>query len=483
MANIKVNIKASASERTRKKTKLSEFENDLNFVDSDALPQALQNLISPSTVLQSLQGFADKDMLNERLANYLETVNEYTVTFLDWEGTILSTQSVIHGSSATAPTDPTREGYTFIGWNTTFDNVTSNLNVTAEYSEIVNKYTVTFLDWDYTVLKTEQVAYGSGATAPSDPTRATTDRGSYTFANWDVAFNNIAEDLTVTAVYSFTPNAEWDGVVAVSAIVTEGATSLYDFTYGEEYPSWLNSFSRGERWTLLGWFTEENGQGEQIIEGTLVTNELDHTIYAHWQENPTILTIKTTLESGNEIPIYLNKPDTNTLYIEVNGTIQHTFNTSVSGDFDEVLTFDEDTEVINTLKIWVNRGSYGLGNGTSSTVTIGGVFSSQRNTLKEAIISNPLTNIVSYAFYGCSSLTDATIQDSVASIGNNAFEHCNSLTSVTMQSTTPPTLGVNAFNNTHSTLKIYVPSESVDAYKNASGWDAYSDKIEAILSS
>ena len=39
----------------------------------------------------------------------------YTVTFKDWDGTVLSTQSVLEGTAATAPADPTREGYTFTG--------------------------------------------------------------------------------------------------------------------------------------------------------------------------------------------------------------------------------------------------------------------------------------------------------------------------------------------------------------------------------
>jgi hypothetical protein len=48
--------------------------------------------------------------------------------------------------------------------------------------------------------------------------------------------------------------------------------------------------------------------------------------------------------------------------------------------------------------------------------------------------------------------------------------------------TTPPTLGGNAFYGTHSSLKIYVPSASVNAYKRATNWSSYSRKIYAIPS-
>lgn len=63
-------------------------------------------------------------------------IKTYTVTFKDWDGTVLGTDTVEHGGSATAPADPEREDYTFTGWDTTFDNVTSNLTVTATYESI-----------------------------------------------------------------------------------------------------------------------------------------------------------------------------------------------------------------------------------------------------------------------------------------------------------------------------------------------------------
>ena len=119
----------------------------------------------------------------------------YTVTFKDWDGTVLSTQQVEEGTAATAPADPTREGYTFTGWDVAFNNVTSDLVVTAQYT--INTYTVTFKDWDGTVLSTQTVEHGSAATAPADPTR-----DGYTFAGWDVAFNNVTSDLVVTATYT-----------------------------------------------------------------------------------------------------------------------------------------------------------------------------------------------------------------------------------------------------------------------------------------
>ena len=60
----------------------------------------------------------------------------HTVTFVDWDGTVLSTQTVGEGQAATAPADPYREGYNFIGWDADFANVTSDLTITALYELI-----------------------------------------------------------------------------------------------------------------------------------------------------------------------------------------------------------------------------------------------------------------------------------------------------------------------------------------------------------
>jgi hypothetical protein len=54
------------------------------------------------------------------------------------------------------------------------------------------------------------------------------------------------------------------------------------------------------------------------------------------------------------------------------------------------------------------------------------------------------------------------------------------LTSITCNATTPPTLeDAFAFENTDN-CPIYVPAESVDTYKAASGWSTYADRIQPI---
>lgn len=67
---------------------------------------------------------------------YAKYLNQYTVTFVDHDGSILRESLVIEGDSATAPEEnPERDGYVFIGWDRDFENITENLIVTALYEK------------------------------------------------------------------------------------------------------------------------------------------------------------------------------------------------------------------------------------------------------------------------------------------------------------------------------------------------------------
>ena len=80
---------------------------------------------------QLFSGFDESG--NPILTPLFGLVDSYTVTFKDYDGSIIDTQTVKHGEDATAPEDPTREGYIFTGWDGNFTDVTSDLTITAQY--------------------------------------------------------------------------------------------------------------------------------------------------------------------------------------------------------------------------------------------------------------------------------------------------------------------------------------------------------------
>ena len=98
--------------------------------------------------------------------------------------------------------------------------------------------------------------------------------------------------------------------------------------------------------------------------------------------------------------------------------------------------------------------------------------------LVECILPETLTNIGYGLVWGCSSLTNMIIPAGVVGIGDCAFGQCQRLASIICKPSSPPTLGVNVFVNTNCI--IYVPDESVTAYREASGWSQYADRIKPL---
>ena len=110
-------------------------------------------------------------------------------------------------------------------------------------------------------------------------------------------------------------------------------------------------------------------------------------------------------------------------------------------------------------------------------------FYDQYYFLTAVTLPDTLKIIGNSAFQYCGALSSITIPSSVTSIGGSAFYGCQSLTSVTILATTPPVLDSDwTFYNTNN-YPIYVPAVSVNAYKTATNWSEYADRITAIPNS
>lgn len=111
-------------------------------------------------------------------------------------------------------------------------------------------------------------------------------------------------------------------------------------------------------------------------------------------------------------------------------------------------------------------------NAIIETATSTLIFGCQNTT-----IPNSVTSIGSYAFCGCSKLASITIPNSVTSISGYAFSECTGLTSVTCNAITPPALESKVFSGLNCAMTpLYVPAQSVEAYKAADQWKDFNIK-------
>ena len=154
-------------------------------------------------------------------AKYI-SVAWFTVEFLNWDNTVLDTQEVLEGQDAINPIDrelepieiPSRDrdevnSYIYDGWDAEFTNIVSDLTVMAEYIE-VNWFAVNFVDWDGSILDTQEVVRGENAIDPitrvdnpiGEPERDDTETSLYTYDGWDMEFEDIQEATTITAIYN-----------------------------------------------------------------------------------------------------------------------------------------------------------------------------------------------------------------------------------------------------------------------------------------
>ena len=124
------------------------------------------------------------------------TANSYTITFDTNGGSAVAPITQDYGTAIAAPANPTREGYTFMGWDKEIPTTmpAENMTITAQWR--INQYTVTFDTDGGSAVASITQDYGTAITAPADPTRE-----GYTFMGWDkkIPTTMPAGDMTITA--------------------------------------------------------------------------------------------------------------------------------------------------------------------------------------------------------------------------------------------------------------------------------------------
>ena len=140
------------------------------------------------------------------LAIYDSVKVKYKVTFMNGTS-VIDTQSVAYGEAAVAPTNVTREGYKFVGWNTSFATVTEALTVKALFEELIIR-TVNVVDGEGDKIANVTVEDGETYTLPEAP-----KKDGYTFdAYYDgnkklgVAGDEISVTANITIIAKYIEN-------------------------------------------------------------------------------------------------------------------------------------------------------------------------------------------------------------------------------------------------------------------------------------
>ena len=139
-------------------------------------------------------------------AVYESSYIDYTVRFLNEDGSVISEATYHYGDNVVVPIDPVKAAdetytYKFAGWDKEVTSVKGNTDYTAVYTDEYNKYIVRFLDEDGTVILNATYHYGDDVVVPADPVKAADETYTYKFAGWDKEVTSVKGNADYKAVY------------------------------------------------------------------------------------------------------------------------------------------------------------------------------------------------------------------------------------------------------------------------------------------
>ena len=178
-------------------------------------------------------------------AVFVPAPRKYTITFQNWDHTLLSEQQVVYGNAAVAPSVPARDGYFFDGWDRGFDVTLADMTVTAVF-RLPGKYTISWLNDDASLIEQTVVAEGVVPTH-ADPTKQATAEFTYTFAGWTPTIVAVTADATYTATYNETVNKYT--ITATAENGTVQGTGEYDYGTVVELMAIADTGYKFDKWS------------------------------------------------------------------------------------------------------------------------------------------------------------------------------------------------------------------------------------------
>ena len=433
-------------------------------------------------------------------AQYSSEVATYTVTWENYDGTILEQDENVpsgampsyDGETPTKPSDNEKTTYVFTGWSMNLNPVYSDVTYVAQFRED-RFYTVTWENYDGTVLETDKVRNGAYPTYDGEePTKPGQGETEYVFEYWaDIKTgsrpNNVYEDKTYKASFLSRTKTydvvfkDEDGSFYFTTTITKGSLP-YCPTPKKE------GTTQGKCYVFQGWYVEGDASKTLVRDFTI---EKDITFVALFEEKDTYSFHIAAKANGEQYAILtaLNDPDVTDVVVP--DTYQGVSVTTIGNeafedsDITSVTLPESVTDIgVDAFRTCPFLASVSLpshlktiGNGAflfdrsltsivlpDSVTTIGGNAFEDCYALSSAQLPSNLTTISDALFSDCSSLTTITIPDTVTKIDDLAFYKCTSLTSIRLPSGLKH-IGSQAFENCTALANIDLPEglEEIEA--------------------
>jgi hypothetical protein len=382
------------------------------------------------------------------------------VRYIDYDGTILSTQFVTNGATATPPDNPTRDLLTFAEWNINATNITQDTDIGATYSTTDGKTyaflrvtTVTTTNCTLYLNKSDtstvSIAWGDGVTTTH------TNSGNFN-----------------TGAHAYPSNGNY-----VVTIWRSAGAGTYGLGNGSATTTFVGGNTQVNRDMLADCFI-----GSNVVDVSASAFNNSYSLYSIMIPFG-VTTIGISAFSTCSSLTHVTIPS------GVNSVAATTFNTCSS--LKTVAIPSGVTNIgasafiscVSLNSVTIPSGVSSIGASAFSTctalshakipsiITIEASTFSTCRSLSSVVIPNSVVNMLGSAFVSCQAIYSITIPSGVTNIGFSAFNGCTTARYFNFLPTNPPVIpNVFVFDGIKSSTKIYVPDAYLTNYQTAAVW-------------
>ncbi|HAI91890.1 MAG TPA: hypothetical protein DCM21_04995 [Butyrivibrio sp.] len=297
----------------------------VKFVDyddstiSERIYNANENIVIPSNPVResdetynyTFTGW-DKEISKEAVSDavykavYESSYIDYTVRFLNEDGSVISEATYHYGDNVVVPANPAKAAdetytYKFAGWDKEVTSVKGNADYTAVYTDEYNKYIVRFLNEDGTVILKSTYHYGDDVVVPADPIKTADETYTYKFVSWDKEVTSVKGNADYKAVY------ESSYIDYTVRFLNEDGSVISEATYhyGDDVVVPANPVKAADEtytYTFAGWDKEVTSvKGNVDYKAVYESSYIDYTV-RFLNEDGSVIS-ETTYHYGDDVVI------------------------------------------------------------------------------------------------------------------------------------------------------------------------------------